>query len=212
MTYRPAIQFNVALKGNGLRLLYPQSVRSDLDLNLAMTGTPQKSWLQGQVNVNRVSFTPDFDLSQFIAQFSGVATPPPTQGFADNLNLNIAVRSTSELNAVSPGVSIQGDANLRVIGTATDPVIVGRTNLTGGDLIFLGNRYVVQGGTIAFVNSIETDAGGEPAGQDHDSAIQHCDALPWSAGPPAHRLHFRSFASSGRHHSSARVWQNGRGF
>ncbi len=157
VTYRPAIQFHVAVKGNGLRLLYPQSVRSDLDLNLNMTGTPEKSWLQGQVNVNRVSFTPDFDLSQFIAQFSGVASPPPAQGFADNLNLNIAVRSTSELNVVSPGVSIQGDANLRVIGTATDPVIVGRTNLTGGDLIFLGNRYVVQGGTIAFVNSLETE-------------------------------------------------------
>ena len=82
---------------------------------------------------------------------------PPTQGFADNLNLNIAVRSTSELNVVSPAVSIQGDANLRVIGTANNPVIVGRTSLTGGDLIFLGNRYVVQGGTIAFVNSVETE-------------------------------------------------------
>ncbi len=156
VTYRPAVQFNLALKGNGLRLLYPQSVRNDFDLNLTMTGNPGKSWLQGQVNVNRVSFTPDFDLSQFIAQFNGVSTPPPTQGFGDNLNLNIAVRSTSELNVVSPGVSIQGDANLRVIGTANDPVIVGRTNLSGGDLIFLGNRYLIQGGTIAFVNSIET--------------------------------------------------------
>ncbi len=156
VSYRPAVQFNVALKGNGLRMLYPQSVRNDLDLNLTMTGNPAKSWLQGQVNVNQVSFTPDFDLSQFIAQFNGVSTPPPTQGFADKLNLNIAVRSTSELNVVSPAVSIQGDANLRVIGTANDPVIVGRTNLTGGDLIFLGNRYLIQGGTVAFVSSIET--------------------------------------------------------
>jgi len=49
VAYRPAIQFNVALKGNGLRLLYPQSVRNDLDLNLTITGTPGKSWLQGQV-------------------------------------------------------------------------------------------------------------------------------------------------------------------
>ena len=39
----------------------------------------------------------------------------------------------------------------------SNPVIVGRANLTGGDLIFLGNRYVVQGGTIAFVNSVETE-------------------------------------------------------
>ena len=156
VAYRPAIQFNVGLKGNDLRLLYPQSVRSDLDLSLTMTGSTENAWLQGQININRVSFTPDFDLAQFVAQFSGVSSPPPAQGFAENLHLNIAVRSTSELSVASPTVSIQGDANLRVIGTSSDPVIVGRTNLTGGDLIFSGNRYVVQGGTIAFVNSMET--------------------------------------------------------
>ncbi|HZP25149.1 MAG TPA: translocation/assembly module TamB domain-containing protein, partial [Terriglobales bacterium] len=104
-----------------------------------------------------VSFTPDFDMMSFVTQFGGVASPPATTGtFEDNLKLNLAVRSTSELNVVSPTVSLQGDANLRVIGTAADPVIVGRTNLTGGDVIVLGNRYTVQGGTIAFVNTVET--------------------------------------------------------
>src|SRR5207248_4092950 len=70
--------------------------------------------------------------------------------------LNVAVRTPSELNAVSRTLSIQGDANLRVIGTAANPVIVGRANLTGGDLIILGNRYLVEGGTIAFVNTAQT--------------------------------------------------------
>ena len=156
ITYRPKIQFNIGLKGSGLQLLYPQTVRSQLDLNLAMTGTTDAALLQGQINVDRMSFTPDFDLSSFVNQFSGVSTPPPTQGFADNLKLNVALRSTSSLNVVSPGLSLQGDANLRVIGTAADPVIVGRASLSGGDLIFMGNRYVLQSGTIAFVNTIET--------------------------------------------------------
>ncbi len=157
IAYRPNIQFNIGLKGSGMRLLYPQSVRSELSMNLAMNGNTDAAVLLGQVNIDRVSFTPDFDLSTFIAQFGGVSTPPPTQGFADNLKLNVAVRSSSELNIVSQALSVQGDANLRVIGTASDPVIVGRTNLTGGDLIFLGNRYIVQGGTIAFVNTMETE-------------------------------------------------------
>jgi len=156
ITYRPQVQFNIGLKGSGLQLLYPQTVRSRLDLNLSMTGTTDSALLQGQINVDRISFTPDFDLSTFANQFSGVATPPPTQGFADNLKLNIALRSTSQLNLVSPTLSVQGNANLHVIGTAANPVIVGRTMLTGGDLIFLGNRYVLQSGTIAFVNTIET--------------------------------------------------------
>jgi len=158
VTYRPAVQFNLALKGDDLRLLYPQTVRTDLGLNVTMTGTTDAALLAGQVNINSVSFTPDFDLMTFATQFGGVASAPATTGsFTDNLKLNVAVRSTSELNAISPTVSIQGDANLRVIGTATDPIIVGRVNLTGGDVIALGNRYTVQGGTIAFVNSVETE-------------------------------------------------------
>ncbi len=157
VAYRPAIQFNIGLKGNDLRMLYPPSVRTDFGLNLAMTGTMDAALLQGQVNINSISLTPDFDISTFINQFGGVATPPSTGGFTDNLKLNVALRSVPELNVVSQTLSIQGGANLRVIGTASDPVIVGRANLTGGDLIFMGNRYVVQGGTIAFVNSIETE-------------------------------------------------------
>jgi translocation and assembly module TamB len=157
VTYRPAVQFNLGLKGSGVRLFYPQGVRSDLDANLAMTGTTDSAQLQGLINVNRLSFTQAFDLNTFLTQFSGVASPPPTQSFADNLKLNVAVRSTSQLNAVSSNISIQGDANLRVIGTASDPVIVGRTNLTGGDLIFLGSRYLIQGGTITFINTYETE-------------------------------------------------------
>ena len=157
VAYRPAIQFNIGLKGNDMRVLYPQSVRTDLGMNLAMTGTTSAAQITGQVNINSVSFTPDFDLSTFITQFGGVASPPPAQSFADNIKLGVAVRSASQLNIVSPTLSIQGGANLRVVGTAADPVITGRVNLTGGDLIFLGNRYVVEGGAIAFVNAIETE-------------------------------------------------------
>ncbi len=156
VTYRPAARFYFALKGSDLRLLYPASVRTGLGVNLVMAGTMDSALLQGQVNINSVSFTPEFDLSSFLAQFNGVATPPPTQGFEDNLKLNIAIRSAAELRASSQQVSVEGDANLRVVGTAANPVIVGRANLTGGDLIFLGNRYVIQGGTIAFVNAVET--------------------------------------------------------
>lgn len=157
VVYRPAVQFDLALKGNGVRLLYPDGLRTDLGMNLAMSGSTDSALLRGTVDINRISFTPDFDLMSFTNQFSGESSPPPTQGFADNLKLNINVRTTSEVNAYSRNVSIQGDANLRVIGTAADPVIVGRTNLSGGELFLLGNRYIVQGGTIAFVNSTRTE-------------------------------------------------------
>lgn len=154
--YRPSLQFNLTLKGSDIRMLYPDGLRTDLGMTLAMTGTPKASLLSGQVNIYRLSFTPDFDLTSFAGQFGGESAPPSRGGFTDALRLNIALTTPNELNAYSRTVSVQGDATLRVIGTAADPVIVGRTNLTGGEVFLLGNRYIVQGGTIAFVNTLQT--------------------------------------------------------
>ena len=157
IVYRPSLQFDLAMKGSDIRMLYPDGLRTDLGMTLTMTGTPKSSLLSGQVKIYRLNFTPDFDLTSFAGQFGGESTPPSRGGFTDDLKLNIALTTPNELNAYSRTVSIQGDANLRVIGTASDPVIVGRTNLTGGEVFLLGNRYTVQGGTIAFVNTIQTE-------------------------------------------------------
>jgi translocation and assembly module TamB len=157
IVYRTSLQFDLVLKGNDIRMLYPDGLRTDLGTSLTMTGTPSASLLSGQVTLNRLSFTPDFDLASFAGQFSGTSAPPSRGGFTDNLRLNIALRTTNGVNAYSRTVSIQGDANLRVIGTANDPVIVGRANLTGGEAFLLGNRYEVQGGTIAFLNTMRTE-------------------------------------------------------
>ena len=54
-------------------------------------------------------------------------------------------------------MSASGTANLRVTGTASAPVILGRINLTSGDLIFQGNRYVLQSAVIDFVNPSRTE-------------------------------------------------------
>jgi translocation and assembly module TamB len=51
---------------------------------------------------------------------------------------------------------VAGSANLRVRGTAANPVILGRVNLDSGDIILNGDRFVLNGGTIEFVNPSET--------------------------------------------------------
>ncbi len=158
VAYRPAIQFQLGLSANNIRVRYPEGVRAILASNLALTGNPQASQLNGQVRIERVSFTPDFDLSTFTSQFSGEASDSGTPGsFTQGMKLNIAVQSTSQMNLVSSQVSVKGDANLRVVGTAADPVILGRTNLTGGEFFLSGNRYQVDHGTIDFLNPVRTE-------------------------------------------------------
>ncbi|HEV7552634.1 MAG TPA: translocation/assembly module TamB domain-containing protein, partial [Candidatus Angelobacter sp.] len=158
VVYRPAIQFHLGLTANNIRVRYPEGVRAILASNLALTGNTQDSQLSGQVKIQRVSFTPDFDLSTFTSQFSGGSSDSGTPGsFTQGMKLNIAVQSTSQMNLVSSQVSIRGDANLRVVGTAADPVILGRANLTGGEFFLAGNRYQVDHGTVDFLNPVRTE-------------------------------------------------------
>ena len=156
ITYRPQIQFNTALQAKSVRLLYPEGLRTVLDSDVHLTGTTSGATLEGRVLVDSLSFTPDFDIATFVSQFTGTSVPPAEESFADNVKLNVSVQSTDQLSATSSEVSVEGQANLRVIGTASDPVIIGRADLNSGDVFFLNNRYQIQRGVITFNNPNET--------------------------------------------------------
>jgi len=156
IAYRPNLQFNVALQGKSVRLRYPDGLRTLLDSNLAFSGTTQASTLSGRVLVDNLSFTPDFDLAKFSDQFGGSAVPSQP-GFADTIKLTVTVQSTDQLSATSSQASVEGDVNLRVIGTVANPVVIGRTNLTSGELFYRNVRYQLQRGIITFDNPNETE-------------------------------------------------------
>jgi translocation and assembly module TamB len=155
ISYRPALQFNVALQGKSIRLAYPEGLRSLLEANLTLSGDTHASMLSGRVLIDSLSFTPDFDLSSFSDQFSNGNTLSQP-GIADTVKLSIALQSQQNLNAVSSQVSIAGQAALQIGGTAANPVITGRTTLTSGELFYRNVRYQLQRGIVTFDNPNET--------------------------------------------------------
>ncbi len=82
-------------------MLYPEGVREELSANLTLTGTLEQATLRGQVNVDQLSFAPDFDLST-VAAFGNGVEEPPSRGFANNVRLNVAVRSTQSIESGEP--------------------------------------------------------------------------------------------------------------
>jgi translocation and assembly module TamB len=155
ITYKPNMQFNLALQGQSVRLRYPDGLKSLLDANLAFSGTTEASTLSGRVLIDSLSFTPDFDLAKFGDEFStGSEISQP--GFADRVQLAIGVQSQEKLAATSSQITIEGQAALRVGGTAANPVITGRTTLTSGELFYRNVRYQLQTGVITFDNPNET--------------------------------------------------------
>ena len=156
VVYRPAIHFDLALAGQNTRILY-NNIRGAFNTRLALAGTMDNAQLQGQVGVQQLQFTPAFELMDFMGELGGGAsTPPPVGGFQQALRLNVNINSAAGVNLVSRTMSLQAAANLRLRGTAAEPVILGRINVNGGDLVFHGNRYVLQGGTVDFVNPSQT--------------------------------------------------------
>jgi len=157
ITYKPSVQFALALQSKSIRLRYPTGLRTILDGNLGLNGNLQASTLAGRILVDSLSFTPDFDIATFGDQFSSSAATPSQPGFADSVRLNIAIQSKDNLSATSSQVSIEGNANLSVSGTAADPVVTGRTELTAGELFYRGNRYQLQRGVITFADPNRTN-------------------------------------------------------
>jgi translocation and assembly module TamB len=157
IAYQPHLQFDLAINAQSVRLLYPDGIRSQLDGNIAVTGTPQASSVDGRVLINGLSFTPDFDLANFMSQSGSGTVATSSDSFTSHMKLNLAVQSTENLQAVSSEVSVEGQANLRVIGTAAEPVIVGRADLNAGDIFFMKNRYHLERGMINFINPNRTE-------------------------------------------------------
>jgi translocation and assembly module TamB len=156
VAYRPSLQFDIALKGSSVRLRYPDGIRTLLNTNLAFTGTTASSTLNGRVLIDSLSFTPEFDLATFGDDFSGNAATPAQPGFADTVQLAIGVQSQENLSATSSQVSLEGRVDLRVGGTAANPVITGRTDLTAGELFYRNVRYQLERGVITFADPNET--------------------------------------------------------
>jgi translocation and assembly module TamB len=82
--------------------------------------------------------------------------PSAGNSLADRVKMNVAIQSAEQLQATSSAVSIEGSANLRLIGTAGDPVIVGRADLTSGEIFFMKKRYQLERGVINFTDPNRT--------------------------------------------------------
>jgi translocation and assembly module TamB len=155
VTLRPAVRFDLGLSGSGIRLRYPQGVRSILKPDLTLAGDRNEATLSGNIAVQGLSLTRDFDMANLLNEFSE-GEPVASAGGFEHLRLNVTLQS--HVDITSREVSLQGNTNLRVVGTAAEPVILGRAELNGGDLFLGGNRYVLQSGSIDFVNPFRTEA------------------------------------------------------
>ena len=148
---------NLLVDAKSVRIRYPTGLRSVWTGQLNFQSAPGGSALTGRIVADSVSFTPQFDLMNFVNFFSRDTATSASSPFENNVALRVAVASQQSLNLASRQLSIGGALNLNVGGTLAQPVVLGRINVSSGDIFFLGKQFQVQSGTIEFANPVMTE-------------------------------------------------------
>ena len=208
IVYRPQLRFDLAMAGKGVRVLYDQSIRTTLNSNLALSGSLENASLTGQVAIDQLSFTSDFDISDLMSQFGGDAPPPPTQGFSSRPESGCRHPDARRSQSDQPHLESR-----RLCESARS-----RYRSTTGSA---GPPESEQRRPDLFREPLQTarrdrrlhqhfadSAGGRYVGQYDHQSIQHPNAFLGSGRPSAHQLHFRPIAAALGHHQLDRFRQD----
>ncbi len=153
------LAFRLRADAHGVRVRYPQGVSTLADANLTMVGTTARSILSGTVTIDRLAFNPRTDLGSVLSSASAPPeTPSASTGFTSNLQFDVQIQTAPDITFESSYTqSLEADANLRLRGTIANPVLLGRVNITQGDLTFFGNQYTITQGSISFYNPVKLE-------------------------------------------------------
>ncbi len=148
------VAFRIDAKAKDVRVRYPEGVSSVSDVELTLAGTSQRSLASGSIVVHRVTLNPRSDAATLLALSSQpLQTSSAKTGLLANMNLDVQIATAPDVvMQTNLTESLQADANLRLRGTVTNPAILGRINVTHGELIFFGNKYSISQGAISFFN------------------------------------------------------------
>jgi translocation and assembly module TamB len=159
MAYSGANRMALRVKAQNVRVRLQPGVSASADADLHLSGRLDSSMVSGNVTVNQITYNPQSDIGAILSRAApAVQTPDRPSPVLDNMKLDVQVR-TSSSTAVRASVaqSLEMDANLHLLGTASQPGLTGRVAISEGKLVFLSSNYTVNTATISFFNPIRIE-------------------------------------------------------
>jgi len=142
-----------------VRIRYPAGVSTQLDATLDLTGTATRSMLSGEVTVTRAAFQPSTDLGTILTQTMASrplaeVSNPFLRGM--QLDLHIGTAANAEF-LTSLTRDIEMEADLRLRGSVSRPILLGRVAINRGEILFFGNKYTITQGEVTFFNPVKIE-------------------------------------------------------
>ena len=151
--------FRLHARATEVRVRYPEGVSTVVNANLNLTGTSDSSMLSGSVTVMRTGINLQSDFSSILAKSAEpVRTPSARTGLLGGMGFDVQIDTSPDLQVQSTlAEDVQVEANLRLRGTATNPAVLGRINITQGKVVFFGTKFTLNQGSIAFYNPVRIE-------------------------------------------------------
>ena len=154
--YNRLLNFDLTLQAQDMRLRYPPGTSSMSTAQLRWSGTTSASTLSGDATITKLAITPGFDFSSYLQSRSQATALSQTNPLLNRIRLDIRINTTPQLQMQTAALSLSGDADLRLRGTAAKPVLLGRIDILEGQIAFNGTKYRLERGEISFTNPVTT--------------------------------------------------------
>jgi translocation and assembly module TamB len=154
--YNRQLNFNLTMQAQDVRLRYPPGISSTANADLRWAGSAAASVLSGDVTVNKLAVTPGFDFGASLARAAQSSALPQTNPLLNRIRMDVHMTTTPELQMQTAVVRLSGAADLRLRGTAAKSVLLGRVDVTEGEVYFSGTKYRLERGAVTFANPVTT--------------------------------------------------------
>ncbi len=152
--YANGVAVNITSQGRDIRFRY-SGISITANQQLKLQGTLKNATVSGDITITRFAQIPTADLA---AAFANTSTPVPNAASPlNNLHFDVHVRSAPELTVQTSVAKLAGDADLRLKGTALNPILLGRVNIAQGDIKINGQKYFLERGDLTFASPVRID-------------------------------------------------------
>ncbi|HYB76784.1 MAG TPA: translocation/assembly module TamB domain-containing protein [Candidatus Bathyarchaeia archaeon] len=152
INYTHGLSFDLTATSKDIRLRYPPGVSSYADADLRFSGTPENSLLSGTITITKFTVSPQFDLAYYLQRYAQASPAASAQSPLNNLHFDVHIVTAQELQVEMSMAKLSGNADLRLRGTASHPVLLGRVDVAQGNIDIAGTKYHLERGDIVFSN------------------------------------------------------------
>ncbi len=151
-------EFRFEGRAEDVRVRYPTNISSTIDGDFILSGAPERSLLTGNILVKRMTTSRDTTLSSLIDTMQEPTPAAEQPGLLEDLQINVNVVSSPNMKIDTALIrDVAADIDLRVVGSFSDPSLLGDVTINRGEVSFHGSRYAINRGDIEFRNPVRIE-------------------------------------------------------